>query len=59
MNLQPLFTSARVVTAVYRIVSTTMLLAYLASRIAQRKPVKRRHKRAIYHTDFDDSGMDD
>lgn len=32
MNLQPLFTTSRVITAVYRIVSTTLLLAYLAKR---------------------------
>jgi len=32
MNLQPLFTTARVMTAVYRIASTAILLVYLARR---------------------------
>lgn len=32
MNLQPLFTTARVMQAVYRITSTAILLMYLASR---------------------------
>jgi len=32
MNFQPLFTTSRVVVAVYRIVSTTILLAYIMRR---------------------------
>ncbi len=41
MNLQPLFTTARVITAVYRIASTTLLLVYLAQRVAEGKRVPR------------------
>lgn len=37
-NLQMLFTASRVVTTLYRIVSTTMLLAYLVRRGVQRLP---------------------
>jgi len=33
MHFQHLFTTARVVTAVYRIASTTLLLIYLAQRV--------------------------
>lgn len=33
MSLEPLFLTARVVTAVYRIASTTLLLLYLAQRV--------------------------
>jgi hypothetical protein len=33
MNFQPLFTTARVVTAVYRVASTTLLLIYLAHQL--------------------------
>lgn len=56
MALEHLFTTARVLTAVYRIVSTTLLLAYLAKRLGAGKPVPRRHKRAIYTNEFYDSG---
>lgn len=35
LTLQTLFTTSRVVTAVYRIVSTAMLLTYIARRAAQ------------------------
>jgi hypothetical protein len=37
MNLQPLFTTARVMTAVYRIASTALLLVYLAKRVGSGK----------------------
>ena len=33
MNLQPLFTTSRVVVAVYRTLSTTVLLYYLMKRM--------------------------
>lgn len=36
MNFQPLFTASRVITAVYRVVSTTVLLAYLARRLKEK-----------------------
>ncbi len=42
MNLQPLFTTARVVTAGYRIISTTLLLYYLTRRIRNGRDVPRR-----------------
>jgi len=32
MNLQPLFTTARVMSAVYKIVTTALLLSYLLNR---------------------------
>jgi hypothetical protein len=38
MNLQPLFTTSRVVVSVYRIVSTTLLLLYLAQRKRKVRP---------------------
>lgn len=41
MNFVPLFTTARVITAIYRITSTTLLLLYLARRVSQRKPIPR------------------
>lgn len=49
MNLQPLFTTSRVITAVYRIVSTSLLLAYLARRRSRRSPRARDFRgRALY-----------
>lgn len=44
MNLQPLFTTARVVTAIYRIASTTLLLFYLAQRVSEGRKVPRSRK---------------
>ena len=44
MNLQPLFTTARVITAVYRIASTTLLLIYLAQRVSEGRRVPRSRK---------------
>jgi hypothetical protein len=41
MNLQPLFTTARVITAVYRIASTTLLLLYLAQRVSDGRKISR------------------
>lgn len=41
MNLQPLFTTARVITAVYRIASTTLLLIYLAQRVSEGRKFSR------------------
>ncbi len=38
MSFQHLFLTARVVTAVYRITSTTLLLFYLARRVSRGKP---------------------
>lgn len=45
MNLQPLFTTARVITAVYRIVSTTLLLTYLARRVRDGRMVSKVDRR--------------
>lgn len=44
MNFQPLFTTSRVVTSIYRIASTTVLLVYLAKRIKEGRtmPVRNR-----------------
>mgnify|MGYP000169640925 CR=1 FL=1 len=38
MNFQPLFTTSRVVTALYRTVSTTVLFYYLMKRLKQGNP---------------------
>lgn len=38
MNLQPLFTTARVMHAIYRITSTALLLVYLAKRPQSKRP---------------------
>lgn len=43
MNLNPLFTTSRVVVAVYRTLSTTVLLFYLARRIKEGR-VHKRHR---------------
>jgi hypothetical protein len=45
MNLQPLFTTARVITAIYRITSTTLLLIYLARRVRRGQTVSRIDRR--------------
>jgi len=45
VNFQPLFTTARVITAVYRITSTTLLLLYLARRLKQGRPIPRAAQR--------------
>lgn len=42
MNFQPLFTTARVLRAVYRIVSTSILLGYMLKRKPQRPDFDRR-----------------
>ena len=39
VNFQPLFTTARVVTATYRVISTTLLLLYLARRVREKRPI--------------------
>lgn len=41
MNFQPLFTTARVITAVYRVASTTLLLLYLAQRVSEGRKFSR------------------
>ncbi len=41
INFQPLFTTARVITAVYRIASTTLLLIYLVHRVSEGKKIYR------------------
>jgi hypothetical protein len=46
MMLQPLFTTARVITATYRIISTTMLLIYIAKRIKDGRETPRNGRRA-------------
>ena len=44
MNFQPLFTTSRVVVALYRTVSTTVLLYYLAKRMRDGRPPRDRHQ---------------
>ena len=43
MNFQPLFTTSRVVVALYRTVSTTVLLYYLAKRIKNGRAPRDHH----------------
>lgn len=43
MNFQPLFTTSRVVVALYRTVSTTVLLFYLVKRMKDRREPRDRH----------------
>lgn len=45
MNLQPLFTTSRVITATYRIVSTSLLLYYLAKRLKDGREISRTGRR--------------
>jgi hypothetical protein len=45
MNLTPLFTTARVVTAVYRIASTTLLMIYLMKRVRNGRKYNRNDRR--------------
>jgi hypothetical protein len=45
MNFQPLFTTARVLTAVYRVASTTLLLIYLARRVRRGQTISRIDRR--------------
>lgn len=45
MSFEPLFTTARVITAVYRITSTTLLLYYIAKRLRQGRSVPRANQR--------------
>jgi hypothetical protein len=45
MNFEPLFTTARVVTAIYRITSTTLLLYYIAKRMRQGREIPRANER--------------
>lgn len=42
MNFQPLFTTSRVVVALYRTVSTTVLLYYLMKRMKEKRPPRDR-----------------
>jgi hypothetical protein len=49
MNFQPLFTTARVVTAVYRIASTTLLLMYLARRVRKKQHPHYEHRIRSHH----------
>lgn len=42
MNFQPLFTTSRVVVALYRTVSTTVLLFYLVKRLREQRPPRDR-----------------
>jgi len=53
MNFQPLFTTARVITAVYRVASTTLLLLYLARRVNGGRKVSRSRQ---LHTDSEYRG---
>lgn len=43
MNLQPLFTTSRVVVAVYRTLSTTVLLFYLIRRMTKGQQPRDHH----------------
>jgi hypothetical protein len=43
MNLQPLFTTSRVVVAVYRTLSTTVLLYYLMKRMKNGRAPRDHH----------------
>jgi len=43
MMLQPLFTTSRVVVAVYRTISTTVLLYYRLKRMKGRQPPRDHH----------------
>lgn len=45
MSFEPLFTTARVVTAVYRITSTTLLLYYIAKRLREGRSIPRASQR--------------
>lgn len=45
MNLQPLFTTARVIRAVYQITSTSLLLIYLARRVRRGQRISRIDRR--------------
>lgn len=46
MNFTPLFTTSRVVVAVYRTLSTTILLYYLMKRMKEGRPPRDRlHRR--------------
>lgn len=45
MNFEPLFLTARVVTAIYRITSTTLLLLYLAKRVRDGRRIPRASQR--------------
>lgn len=51
INFQPLFTTARVVTAVYRVASTSLLLLYLAQRV--RSGRKHTRRRTLYSDNGD------
>lgn len=55
MNLQPLFTTTRVVTTLYRLASTTLLLFYLAKRVADGREFSRDGGRS---SDRDDHSWD-
>ena len=43
MNFQPLFTTSRVIVALYRSISTTVLLFYLVKRIKSKTPPRDHH----------------
>ena len=43
MNFQPLFTTSRGVVALYRTVSTTVLLYYLVKRMKEKREPRDRH----------------
>lgn len=47
MNFQPLFTTSRVVVAVYRTVSTTVLLYYLMRRLKDGRSAPRARRRYV------------
>lgn len=45
INFNPLYTTARVVTAIYRVASTTLLLLYLGKRIKDGRKFRRHGSR--------------
>lgn len=51
MNLQPLFTTSRVVVAVYRTISTSVLLYYLLRRMGDGKPPRNRRLQSNNYED--------
>lgn len=54
MNLQPLFTTARVMTAVYRIASTALLLAYLVRKVSTGQKFHRVGRRQAVTRGYDE-----
>lgn len=45
MNFQPLFTTARVIRAIYQVTSTSLLLIYLARRVRRGQTISKIDRR--------------